>query len=163
MLAHVFIGAEQVDFDASVAELKRVADAFSIMGLPALKLQLKGSANLGEDLIRVDGLKAELGENDFAGSIEVALGDAVRIAVKGESQLIDLASLQATPAGAAEEETPEPPQDEPETRWLFGEEELPFEQMAATAVDVKLEIADLGTAICRLVTCRSRSTATARR
>ena len=143
VLAHVFIGAEQVDFDASVAEIKRVADAFSITGLPALSLRLEGSANLGEDLIRVDGLKASLGENDFAGSIEVALGDAVRVAVKGESQLIDLAPLQASPAAAADEETPEPPQDEQETRWLFGEEELPFEQMAATSLAVKLEIADL--------------------
>ena len=37
-----------------VAELQRVADAFSMMGLLAPSLRLEGSANLGEYLIRVD-------------------------------------------------------------------------------------------------------------
>jgi AsmA protein len=119
--------------------------------LPKLALTSTATAKISGDKIELEPLKLQLGDSDFAGSLSVALGDEGSITVKGESKLIDLTPLRETApasntaAGAAAKDTKptKPTQDQAASKWLFGEDELPFERLASQSVHVQLAVAEL--------------------
>jgi uncharacterized protein involved in outer membrane biogenesis len=216
VVLQALVGPRQVDFDAAVDGLSRLAEAFSVAGLPAGTLELDGSLIVGSDRyelrrttarllgveskieavapqrgddpveidleisapdiaslraglpslaltstararvsperIEVDPFTIEVGDSDFSGSISAELGETVSLGVKGESKILDLRPFQGTTAdeaaqdGAKAEKTAtnvkadSKPKD---GKWVFGEDELPFERIASTSIDAKVSVAEL--------------------
>lgn len=115
-------------------------------GLPAVALIGTATAQVSPERIRLDPLTVEIGESDFSGSVEAEIGEVVSLVIKGESKRIDLTPLRSAvePVASAEPVEPvEPTQDEPATQWVFGEEALPLEQIAAAAVEAEISVGEL--------------------
>ncbi len=111
-------------------------------GLPVVALIGTATARVSPDRIRVDPLTVAIGESDFSGSVEAELGEVVALVIKGESKRIDLTPLRSAEKPVESAEPVEPTQDEPAPQWVFGEEALPLEQIAAAAVEAEISVAE---------------------
>jgi uncharacterized protein involved in outer membrane biogenesis len=113
-------------------------------GLPAIGLTSKASALILATHLEVDPLAISVGDSDFSGKLVAELGDAVSLIASGESKLVDLRPFQEEPAESSAHEPADVPAEKGDDRkWLFGEEELPFERIASTTIDAKVSIATL--------------------
>ena len=129
-----------IDLDVAIS----VADLATLdPGLPAVALTATATAQVSPDRIRVDPLTVEVGESDFSGSVEAEIGEVVSLAIKGESNRLDLTPLRSAENTAGPVEPAEPTQDQPAKQWVFGEEALPLEQIAALAVEAEISIGEL--------------------
>ena len=75
--------------------------------------------------------------------MEAEIGEVVSLAIKGESNRLDLTPLRSAENTAGPVEPAEPTPDEPAKQWVFGEEALPLEQIAALAVEAEISIGEL--------------------
>ena len=118
--------------------------------LPMLALSSAATARLSADEISLDPFEIKVGESDYSGSLRVALGDPMSIVLKGKSKLLDFTPAQE-PAASADASTTEasappaaaataPVKDGPASKWLLGEEPLPFDRLAALSVDAELAV-----------------------
>src|SRR5262245_35803191 len=203
--AHAVLAARQLDVAATVADLSRLAAAFSVEGMPASSLDVAGTLLIGADRyelrdatakllgaeariegvipyaadaplelslqltapdlsalraglpqiqlesaanvrvaaqrIDVDPFTLVVGDSDFSGKLAAELGDRVSFVVNGESKLVDLRPFQQAAAERPSADTPAARSSK--RKWLFGEEELPFEHLASTSIDAKVSIAEI--------------------
>jgi uncharacterized protein involved in outer membrane biogenesis len=135
----------ELDVSINVPNLKEVRAE-----LPMLALSSTATARLSADEISLAPLEIKVGESDYSGSLRVALGDPMSVVLKGKSKLLDFTPAQepAAPADASTTEASAPPapaaaapdKGGPASKWLLGEEPLPFERLAALSVDAELAV-----------------------
>jgi uncharacterized protein involved in outer membrane biogenesis len=106
--------------------------------LPTVALSATATAHLSPDEIALDPLDLKLGESDYTGSLHAALGDAISVVLKGHSKLLDFTPAQDPTAPA--DTAAAPAASTPTSQWVFGEEALPFEQLASLSVDAELAV-----------------------
>jgi len=118
--------------------------------LPMLALSSAATARFSADEISLDPFEIKVGESDYSGSLRVALGDPMSVVLKGKSKLLDFTPVQqpAAPADASASEksgphaaaAAAPAKDAPASKWLLGEEPLPFDRLATLSVDADLAV-----------------------
>jgi uncharacterized protein involved in outer membrane biogenesis len=110
-------------------------------GLPAIALTSTASTRVSSERIEIDPFAIEVGTSDFSGKLAIELGDTISVVASGESKLVDFRPFQEAAGDAPADD--EPAAGGSDRKWLFGEEELPFERFAATSIDVKASIVEL--------------------
>ena len=115
--------------------------------LPMLALSSAATARLSADEISLDPFEIKVGESDYSGSLRAALRDPMSVVLKGKSKLLDFTPVQqpAAPADASASEASgphagapaAPAKDAPASKWVLGEEPLPFDRLAALSVDAE--------------------------
>ncbi len=121
--------------------------------LPMLALSSTATARLSADEISLDPFEIKVGESDYSGSLRATLGEAMSVVLKGKSKLLDFTPVQepvapegasATDASAPGAKAPAAPatsaKDAPTSKWLLGEEPLPFDRLAVLSVDAELAV-----------------------
>jgi len=113
--------------------------------LPMLALSSTATARLSADAIELDPFEIKVGESDYSGSLRATLGDTMSVVLRGKSNLLDLTSFRepAAPADASAADAAAPAKDEPASKWVLGEEALPFERLATLSVDAELAVGEV--------------------
>lgn len=110
-------------------------------GLPAIPFTAAMTASVAPEALALDDIEATFGASDLAGSIEVATGDKTAVAGRFKSKHLDLTPF----AGDSEEQnadkaTAEAERDTPQSKYVFVEEPLPFEELKKTDIDIEADI-----------------------
>jgi uncharacterized protein involved in outer membrane biogenesis len=118
--------------------------------LPMLALSSAATAHISADEISLDPFEIKVGESDYSGSLRAALRDPMSVVLKGKSKLLDFTPVQqpAAPADASASEASgphagapaAPAKDAPASKWVLGEEPLPFDRLAALTVDADVAV-----------------------
>jgi uncharacterized protein involved in outer membrane biogenesis len=114
-------------------------------GLPQIPFTAATTASVAPDSLALDDIKATFGESDLEGSLEIASGDKPALTGRFKSKKLDLTPFAGDSDAA--EKAPAAAQDEqPESKYVFVEEPLPFDELGKADVDIN---ADIGTFVFR--------------
>jgi len=130
------------EFDMRIAgpNLGRIGRTLGIDNLPPDEYRLEGSLQRSGDSYAIDNLVAIIGENDLGGSLDIEIGDKLRLSGELASTYLNLSALREQSADAAE---PEP--DEPKPDRLIPDTPLPLTVLDVADVDVTLRLKNLVT------------------
>jgi uncharacterized protein involved in outer membrane biogenesis len=120
-------------------------------GLPALPFTAAATATLAPEQVILEGIETTFGESDLAGSLKVATGDKTAITGKFKSQRLNLTPFAGggepeageKGAGGEKKAEPEPEKDKAESKYVFVEQPLPFEELDKADINVEADIARL--------------------
>ena len=120
--------------------------------LPMVALSSTATVRLSADEISLDPFEIKVGDSDYSGSLRAALGGAMSVVLRGKSKLLDFTPVQepVAPADASAAEASAPDaraadaaaaaKDAPTSKWLLGEEALPFDRLAVLSIDAELVV-----------------------
>jgi len=118
-------------------------------GLPAIPFKAAMTASLAPEHLVLDAIKTTFGDSDLSGTLDLAMGDRTAVSGRFKSQRLDLTPFAGGGAEAAEKEkpaetaSPKAKQDEPESKYVFVEAPLPFDELNKMDIDVDADIARL--------------------
>ena len=146
------LGEAEIKLDGSLAKDTDSAQ-FSIKAngpsLAALSADLPGipfkaalNAKLAPEHLVLDSIDTTFGESDLAGSLDVAMGDKTALSGKFKSKRLDLTPFAAGGEEADQEKKakPEAEKGKAESKYVFVEEPLPFEELNKTDIDINADI-----------------------
>lgn len=162
-VANVRHDGERYDFDVELSALEQVGEIAGVTGLPkgpataqgallidgnqiglidvvvsTSELDLTTSLNavIGDENVVLDPFALQFGESDVSGSLDIGLGESLRVAGNVRSKLLDL-----TPKAPSEEQAPAAPEPPPDTgEFVLSDDPLPFDILNAGNVDLDLLI-----------------------
>jgi uncharacterized protein involved in outer membrane biogenesis len=115
--------------------------------LPEIPFKAAFTANLAPAHLVLDPIETTFGESDLAGSLEVAMADKTAITGTFKSQRLDLTPFAAGGGEEAEKEekkadktAPEAKKAKSESKYVFVEDPLPFEELKKTDIDLGADI-----------------------
>jgi AsmA family protein len=110
-------------------------------GLPELPFTAAATATLAPEQVLVEDIKTTFGKSDLAGNLDVTMGEKNAVTGKFSSQRLDLTPFTA--GGEAADAGEKPPQEAPDSKYVFVEAPLPFETLNKTDVDIDAQIGRL--------------------
>jgi uncharacterized protein involved in outer membrane biogenesis len=110
-------------------------------GLPALPFTAAMTASIAPEQVALDGIKASFGDSDLSGSLEIATGEKTALTGRLKSKNLDLTPF-AGDSGAEKTSQAAPPakDKQPESKYVFVEDPLPFDELRKTDIDIDADI-----------------------
>jgi uncharacterized protein involved in outer membrane biogenesis len=112
------------------------------VALPEIPFKAALNAKLAPEQLVLDSIETTFGESDLAGSLDVAMGDKTAVSGKFKSKRLDLTPFAAGGEEAEQEKKakPEAEKGKSESKYVFVEEPLPFEELNKTDIDISADI-----------------------
>jgi len=132
--------------DTNAAQFSIKANGPSLAGLsptlPEIPFKVALNAKVAPEHLVLDSIDTTFGESDLAGSLDVAMGDKTAVSGKFKSERLDLTPFAAGGEEADQEEKakPEAEKGKSESKYVFVEEPLPFEELNKTDIDINADI-----------------------
>jgi uncharacterized protein involved in outer membrane biogenesis len=95
VIAHALVGAQEIDFDATVDDISKLAAAFSVQGVPTSDLAVGGKLIMGSDRYELRDATAKLLGTDARGRAVIPQGGSGPVDVEVELAASDIATLHA--------------------------------------------------------------------
>ena len=151
------LGEAELKLDGSAGQDTDAAAEFSISAngpslaalsaaMPAIPFKAAFDASVAPEHLVLEGIETAFGESDLAGSLEVVMGDKMALTGKFKSQRLDLTPFAGGSKEAGNDEkqaakaAPEAKQGKSESKYVFVEDPLPFEELNKTDIDVAADI-----------------------
>jgi uncharacterized protein involved in outer membrane biogenesis len=145
------LGAAELKLDGSLEQDADTAAQFVInakgpslarlnAALPPIPFKAVMTASLAPQQLALDGIQATFGESDLSGSIEAATGEKTAVKARFKSKKLDLTPFAGDSEKKPDEAASAAKGNEPESKYVFVEEPLPFEHLGKADIDIAAEI-----------------------
>lgn len=137
-------GSLSKDTDTAQFAIKANGPSLAVLSadLPEIPFKAALNANVTPEHLVLDEIETTFDESDLAGSLDVKMGDKPAVAGKFKSKRLDLTPFAAggEEADKQKQAKPEAEQDKAESKYVFVEKPLPFEELNKANIDIDADI-----------------------